>query len=82
MLSIVLLSAIENADTEIKAQKLFFSTGGQGVPILFTKYMIKCIVDAVCRCITQSEELTSVILEHIPLDMDNVAQITQVSHSS
>lgn len=70
----------EDIDTERKIQQLVFSDVSREVPVLFTKYMVKCIVDAVCRCITHSGKLMCVVLECIPLDTNAVSQIALVSH--
>ncbi|OAD55470.1 Protein Cep78 like protein [Eufriesea mexicana] len=60
----------EKVNTEDKLEKLWRCRGkDQGRPILYTNFLLRCLVDAIAVCVRDSSAITSVTLDGIPLTL-------------
>ncbi|KZC04298.1 Protein Cep78 like protein [Dufourea novaeangliae] len=57
----------ERVNTEEKLEKLWRCGKDRAWPILYTNYLLRCLVDAVAVCARDSSRITSITIDGIPL---------------
>uniref|UniRef100_A0A1B6DH92 Centrosomal protein of 78 kDa n=2 Tax=Clastoptera arizonana TaxID=38151 RepID=A0A1B6DH92_9HEMI len=67
---------LENIDSEEKARQ------NEKFPVLFTKYLLKCLTESIFLCLINSCALTCLQLERIPLDSKMISILADGVHQS